>query len=109
METGRTSEGGKSPDLGASVSAKTASCVEFLLRFFYLIQGGDATRNACLYRRISLFHSTGYSPSASSENGRFSGKGRHRISSRLAPSFKDWIPAIGVRKHAVLSDGYARE
>jgi hypothetical protein len=34
METGRTSEGGASPDLGGSVSAKTTSCVEFLSRFF---------------------------------------------------------------------------
>jgi len=32
------------------VSAKTASCVEFLLQFFYLIQGDDATRIECLYR-----------------------------------------------------------
>jgi len=24
--------------------------VEFLLQFFYLIQGDDATRNECLYR-----------------------------------------------------------
>jgi hypothetical protein len=33
METGRTSEGGASPDFGGSVSAKTASCVEFCCNF----------------------------------------------------------------------------
>src|SRR4026209_1148047 len=81
METGRPSEGGGSPDLGGSVSAKTASCVEFLLRFFYLIQGDDATRNERLYRRISLFNSMCYTQTTSSEIGPFSGMNRHRISS----------------------------
>jgi hypothetical protein len=34
METGRTSDGDASPDFGGSVSAKTRSCVEFLVAVF---------------------------------------------------------------------------
>src|SRR4029079_1952360 len=80
MEIGRTSEGGASPDLGGSVSAKTASCVEFSLQFFYLIQGDDATRNEWLYRLITLFNSVCYYPMAGSENGLFLGAKCHQKS-----------------------------